>query len=84
MDELSNLQTVPCMFSQYENNQFETVSLVYYKEINDSKRAKEEKKLLHTKIDGNTFPNFSGVNSWNLGTILPPAFTNRSSHNSQA
>jgi len=24
-----------------------------------------------------TFPNFSVVNSWNLGTILPPVFTNR-------
>jgi len=35
------------------------------------------KPLKRNKKQDYTFPNFSADNSWNLGTILPPVFTNR-------
>lgn len=40
-------------------------------EFHEKKFGRVQKK----QISIITFPSFSGVNSWNLGTILPPAKT---------
>ena len=59
-------KTITIMPISYANKKLSCCTLYYQSNSSSSNTNKEATS---------TFPNFSGVNSWNLGTILPPTKT---------